>query len=252
MDVSAVLGASCDPAIAMPATEHHCQEHTQDRDLGHGCHSEREDLHRGLEEERLDQHAGNGWCPAWSVAESTPVRYVPERHCYEQRAAFQQADRMHEEVLEVESPLAAHCAAHTWAARFVLLGDQNAGKSTLLHAFAHSRADGHLLLTSYLPLLAASFRNVRLLPATLSGDDDSPDAAPAQANTCMHVQPTHEGHCSGSRPPAPPMDVPPFLDTDLGNDGCWSVVCVCLSLSLSLYVRLFPSVCAIMPLCKRR
>jgi len=143
--------------------------------------------------------ADDRWCPMWSVTENAPVRYIPERHVYEQRASYTQPDRLHEEVLEIDSPLAAHAAAHTWAARFVLLGDQNAGKSTLLHAFAHARADGHLSLTSYLPLLSASFRNVRLLPDATQG-----------------VQPASSMPPEAHAPPLP-MDVPPFLDTDIGE-----------------------------------
>lgn len=46
---------------------------------------------------------------------------------------------------------------------FVLLGDQNAGKSTFLHSFTYHR-DAHFLeLSSLVPVLSASFVNSRFL-----------------------------------------------------------------------------------------
>lgn len=46
---------------------------------------------------------------------------------------------------------------------FVLLGDQNAGKSTFLHAFTHHTDDNFLQLSSLVPVLSAGFINTRFL-----------------------------------------------------------------------------------------
>ena len=68
----------------------------------------------------------------------------------------------------------------------MLLGDQNAGKSTFLHAFSYTDEPHWLELSSYLPLLSSAFLNVRLLPP---GDD------------------------------TPPRDELPYLDTDIGRSN---------------------------------
>lgn len=46
---------------------------------------------------------------------------------------------------------------------FVLLGDQNAGKSTFLHAFTHYTDPNFLKLSSLVPVLSAGFINTRFL-----------------------------------------------------------------------------------------
>jgi hypothetical protein len=102
-------------------------------------------------------------------------------------------DELVEELVSLSTPLAAvgAAAAHRTAIgyTFLLLGDQNAGKSTFLHAFANAEHAGWLELLSILPILSASFANAQFRT-------DAPD-------------PKGGG--------APAMDQPPFLDTDVGR-----------------------------------
>ena len=102
-------------------------------------------------------------------------------------------DELVEELVSLSSPLAAvgAAAAHRTAVgyTFLLLGDQNAGKSTFLHAFANAEHAGWLELLSILPILSASFTNAQFRT-------DAPDP-------------------KGGAPPA--IDQPPFLDTDVGR-----------------------------------
>jgi len=107
-----------------------------------------------------------------------------------QRSAYSHPD-LHDELLEElvyhhESPLAATASSSGVVSFcFLLLGDQNAGKSTFLHAFNHAGDAAWLELTSLLPILSSSFVNAQLL----SSEDRS----------------------------KPAMDEPPFLDTDVGR-----------------------------------
>jgi hypothetical protein len=52
--------------------------------------------------------------------------------------------------------------------KFVLTGDQNAGKSTFLHSLTNSHDPSFLLLNRYLPILQASFYNARMLNESMS------------------------------------------------------------------------------------
>ena len=101
-----------------------------------------------------------------------------------QRAVYAHPDLCHEDLLELDSPFASSAVAGTGVYTFLLLGDQNAGKSTFLHAWANPSAPHFLSLTSWLPFLSSSFANVRILD---------------------------------ERGPVAPGDEPPFLDTDLGR-----------------------------------
>ena len=73
----------------------------------------------------------------------------------------------------------------------VLMGDQNAGKSTFLHAFTYNEDERFLEMSSLLPVLSASFVNTRFLTR---------EQAAAQA----------------------PMDELPFLDTDIGRGASFT------------------------------
>ena len=128
------------------------------------------------------------WAAASAAGCSVPLCIERGPHGWVQRASYTHPD-MHDELIDVLPPLASPFAA--LAARsgavavysFVLIGDQNAGKSTFLHAFVGHGDVSWLELTSYLPILTSSFLNARLL----AGAD------------------------------ALPMDEPPFLDTDIGR-----------------------------------
>ena len=103
---------------------------------------------------------------------------------YVQRSSFTHPD-LHDELVEEfispRSPLAAPASTSGVAAfTFLLLGDQNAGKSTFLHAFTHATDASWLELTSLLPILSASFTNAQFVDRQQ-------------------------------------MDEPPFLDTDVGR-----------------------------------
>ncbi|CBZ49618.1 conserved hypothetical protein [Neospora caninum Liverpool] len=61
------------------------------------------------------------------------------------------------------SRFVAHCG-ETAMVSLLIVGDQNAGKSTFLHAFCRDRLGARFLqLTSFLPFLQASFSNTRLV-----------------------------------------------------------------------------------------
>ncbi|KNC47352.1 uncharacterized protein AMSG_03786 [Thecamonas trahens ATCC 50062] len=104
-----------------------------------------------------------------------------------QESRYAHPDLCHEDVLETESPFATVVAAGTAVYSFLVVGDQNAGKSTFLHAWSASADKAFLSLTSWLPFLSASFVNSRVLSS------------------------------AGPRSSLGPGDQPPFLDTDLGR-----------------------------------
>jgi len=103
-----------------------------------------------------------------------------------QKVIYRQADLHHEEVIELDSPWASFFQTGTQVHTFLLLGDQNAGKSTFLHSFTYEQDLNFLSLTSYLPMLSTTFINSRFL-----GEED-------------------QGKI-------PPLDEPPFIDTDLAR-----------------------------------
>eukprot|EP01147_Barroeca_monosierra_P003224 gene3224-8240_t len=116
---------------------------------------------------------------------------------FHQRSTWRHLDRLHEEVVELDSPFASKFAAGTlvyynpplrlkresffltivfcipakadvsnWhfnVYTFMLTGDQNAGKSTFLHAFTDHESESYLPLLSILPVLSSSFINSRFL-----------------------------------------------------------------------------------------
>ena len=132
------------------------------------------------------QHSTSCACGVTPLAlERTPEGWV-------QRATFSHPD-LHEELVEElamhDSPLARSASVSGVVSfTFLLLGDQNAGKSTFLHAFTHAGDRAWLELLSWLPILSSSFVNAQL---ALSADS------------------------SGRATPI--MDEPPFLDTDVGR-----------------------------------
>lgn len=121
--------------------------------------------------------------PRLDKAACLPITRMP--YGFVQRSSYLQLDRHHEEVVELESPLAAVVASGTRIFTFLLLGDQNAGKSTFLHSFTFHQGDGFLQLTSLLPMLSSSFVNTRFLPSEATIEEA--------------------------------MDQAPFIDTDVGR-----------------------------------
>lgn len=81
-----------------------------------------------------------------------------------QTASYANRDLFHEEVVELDSPFADIVRADTAVMSFLLIGDQNAGKSTFLHSFCHFNDPNYLELSAILPILSATFVNTRFLP----------------------------------------------------------------------------------------
>lgn len=124
---------------------------------------------------------------------------VQGRFGLEQRCAYRHPDLYDEEVPEMDfetavsrPDLGTGCAVRS----FLLLGDQNAGKSTMLHSFCRDGDPGFLQLSSLLPVLSSSFINTRLVPRSLLGDKVDPNRALSAVR-----------------------DELPFMDTDIGR-GC--------------------------------
>ncbi|KAJ1448542.1 hypothetical protein M885DRAFT_623343 [Pelagophyceae sp. CCMP2097] len=106
---------------------------------------------------------------------------------WEQRCSYSHAD-LHDEVLvDLDGPFGSVASAETEVVRFTVLGDRNAGKSTLLHALVHSKDANWLRLTSLLPVFAGAFVNARF----------------GTPGPCV--------------PGAAPRDELPFLDTDVAS-----------------------------------
>ena len=83
-----------------------------------------------------------------------------------QHTLYRQPDLYHEAVIELDSPFAAIFAADTAVFSFLVLGDQNAGKSTFLHAFTYDEDANFIQLTSHFPILTSTFVNSRFLVST--------------------------------------------------------------------------------------
>lgn len=119
---------------------------------------------------------------------ATPLTLERTPYGWTQHATYSHPD-LHDELVDelvaVPSPFAHHVSTESVTFTFLLLGDQNAGKSTFLHCFTHSGDKDWLQLASYLPILSSSFLNAALTPHGPSGDV--------------------------------PMDEPPFIDTDVGR-----------------------------------
>lgn len=102
---------------------------------------------------------------------------------YSQQSSFQNADLYHEEVLELDNPFAEIASSSTEVLSFLVLGDQNAGKSTFIHSFSYHPDKNYIDLTNELEIISATFYNSRFLL------DDAKK----------------------------PMDEPPFIDTDIAR-----------------------------------
>jgi hypothetical protein len=136
-----------------------------------------------------------------------------------QRSSYLHPDLYDEEVVEVEmdSPWVSQVRVGTQVYTFVLLGDQNAGKSTFLHGFTYAQDNHWPEIASVLPILSSSFINTRFSPNTIATDGDEGDADAAA------------GAAAAGQPPATtttspkvasewlPRDELPFLDTDVAR-----------------------------------
>ncbi|CAK0887081.1 unnamed protein product [Prorocentrum cordatum] len=133
---------------------------------------------------------------ALAAASVPPI--VASRFGLEQRCFYRHPDLYEEEVPEMEletvlsrPDLGAGCAFRS----FLLLGDQNAGKSTLLHSFCREGDPSFMQLSSLLPVLSSSFINTRLVPRSLFGDRED------DLNKCISAV----------------RDEMPFMDTDIAR-----------------------------------
>jgi hypothetical protein len=148
--------------------------------------------------------------------ETLPV----ERHAfgYVQKSVYKQPDLYHEKVVQLDSPFAPVVKTGTWLASFLLLGDQNAGKSTFLHAFTYAQDARFTELTQLLPILSATFVNTRY---TFQSHTRSLTTV-LSLFRCRSWASLHpHTHTSRRFLPAesttPPRDELPFLDTDLAR-----------------------------------
>lgn len=102
---------------------------------------------------------------------------------YLQKNHYHHPDLYDEAMIELNSPFASLIASGTKIFTFLLLGDQNAGKSTFLHSFT-ARKDGNWYdLAREIPILSSNFINTRFIEANV----------------------------------IPPIDELPFLDTDIAR-----------------------------------
>lgn len=99
-----------------------------------------------------------------------------------EQAAEQRSLYRHSELYEEDVPEETCVPAGTKVLRFLLVGDQNAGKSTFLHTFSRHDDRNFMSLQSFIPHLSATFLNQRFLDTNVA-----------------------------------PMDEPPFIDTDVGR-----------------------------------
>ena len=101
---------------------------------------------------------------------------------YVQRNSYEHPSYKDEAAVSLDSPFAAVVANGVAVLTFLIIGDQNSGKSTFLHLFTAKENPNFLDLLSELPILSSTFINLRFLEHKVS-----------------------------------PMDEVPFLDTDLGR-----------------------------------
>ena len=94
---------------------------------------------------------------------------------FQQKSFFKQLDLYHEEVIELDSPFEVvknHSSVYTKT--IVIIGDQNAGKTTFLHSFC-GKDDLHFTeLMGEFPMLCSTFLNTRFLSHELSAMDEAP------------------------------------------------------------------------------
>jgi hypothetical protein len=86
-----------------------------------------------------------------------------------QKTDYNNPDLYHEEVIELDSPFEVLQNNRVFTRTVLVIGDQNAGKSTFLHSFTAREDLNFTRLTAVLPILQASFLNSRFLP-----EDDQP------------------------------------------------------------------------------
>jgi GTPase SAR1 family protein len=89
------------------------------------------------------------------------IPIVRKDYGFVQQTLYHHPDLYHEQVIDIESPLAINISNDAQMYTFLLMGDQNAGKSTFMHAFTYDKDDNFLELSSYLPILSSNFVNTR-------------------------------------------------------------------------------------------
>lgn len=108
---------------------------------------------------------------------------------FEQRLCTVNPDLSHEEIPEIVFPDCLGTIEHQadlLEVRFLVLGDQNAGKSTFLHSLVDHNSSHSTELLSFIPSLSSSFVNARFF---LNDKEDRNNL----------------------------MDEPPFIDTDIAR-----------------------------------
>jgi GTP-binding protein EngB required for normal cell division len=87
-----------------------------------------------------------------------PIR--KEKWGYSQRFFYANLDYCEEEIIELDSPFSVLCSSGTLVLNVLIIGDQNAGKSSFLHCFTDSNNENFLFLQSQIPFMSSSFLNV--------------------------------------------------------------------------------------------
>lgn len=117
------------------------------------------------------------------------IPFTRTRLGFEQRLSSSNPDLSHEEIPELSFPDCLGSIQHQadlLELRFLVLGDQNAGKSTFLHSLVDKDASHSTELLSFIPALSSSFVNARFF----LNDYEDRDKL---------------------------MDEPPFIDTDIAR-----------------------------------
>ncbi|CAD7950194.1 unnamed protein product [Amoebophrya sp. A25] len=142
----------------------------------------------------------------------------------EQRFSYRQHELYDEDVPSDDE----EGRTETESLSFLVVGDQNAGKSTFLHSFSNFEDSNFMRLQSFLPAITSTFRNQCFTSVTATANASSEDARQAKHDVAagtadehesVGVKPDHdmEGEAQLVQGVARVCDEPPYLDTDLGT-----------------------------------
>ncbi|CAD7959915.1 unnamed protein product [Amoebophrya sp. A120] len=146
------------------------------------------------------------------------------RAATEQRFAYRQHE-LHDE--EVPSDDDDDASMETRTFSFLVIGDQNAGKSTFLHSFSRFQDVSFTRLQSFLPTITSSFVN-RCYHTSSDHDQDEhgrphqgadiphhPETGDQPLDAARHVEDEEQKEQEAAIKQL--CDEPPYLDTDLGT-----------------------------------